>query len=375
MSIEVPGPKRKAEALPKPSNEGSQEPVPSPEPKPDIRQVLYERSRRWQPELRINNAGEWHHTPGLKILRTDRKPGESPSAERGIDARKAAYEFSKEYSKEYRKRLAAELREIRQKYRVDFPSENKERGQLRDAIDKQLAEDSGRAEETNMQAGQQKGAYEAAAAELSLRHREIEALEQAIERKKNSYVRSFAAAATLRLGFVEESHETRLKRLRHETEALQRDVSVKKHTAESAQSSAENIGLANQGSTSTLLWYRGQLEDLILDQAETDVLKQKIASFYENQLGIKDDWEQTQRLREVAFQSRQHNVLFLHGINLAPAEHMANTADNNPTLNTRALTGIAKAELLLGLEPTISTSTVLLDERARQPNAGGAMYV
>lgn len=104
------------------------------------------------------------------------------------------------------------------------------------------------------------------------------------------------------------------------------------------------------------------MEDVILDDAELIAAKEEIAKFYEEQGGLKDDFEREQErgLRSVHEVSKNRQVLFLHGLPSGGLE--ANTEQNNPNIATSAMTFLDRAKTLVGLEPTISASTKHLSE-------------
>ena len=252
--------------------------------------------------LKIDNEGRWHHSRGLRIVQTERKHGdESPTAvERGLDARKESYAFSKEFSCEYRKRLAAELREIRQKYRTDVPSENRERSSLRNAIDKRLSEDQGRTVEIQESKQQSEAEYQMALTELEAIHLEIATLETQLETKKTALLNRFAVSLKTSLGFItgETHQEQSLKEKREVARSLQEDVWDKHRKIAPTQWDLENVRRKAKMDAQFFQREKEGLKDLVLDESEVDTTKKKIVDFYENQLGIKDDWENTQQQRE-----------------------------------------------------------------------------
>lgn len=285
-------------------------------------------------------------------------PEEEVVEEGSIDPQKEAYAFSKEFSREYRSRLAKELWSIRKKHRVEVPAENESRAKLRELIDEKLEVERERVILADHKYTSAEDAEQAAKVELQEREREVAELESQLENEKSSIVNKIKGW----VGLVtpEWKTERELSIAQDRAVAVAEDARFKE--SELVLERERRAGLQASGEYRvTSLWQEsGRVQDIVLDEVETDVLKQKINDFYTKQLEVKNDWETTQAERSINRQAKQHNVVFLHG--LPQGEFMANTAENNPTLKTSELSAKAKADLVVGLEPTISVSTFSLDE-------------
>ncbi|MSU54980.1 MAG: hypothetical protein EXS46_00390 [Candidatus Taylorbacteria bacterium] len=103
----------------------------------------------------------------------------------------------------------------------------------------------------------------------------------------------------------------------------------------------------------------GECEEIVLDETELKKAKEEIRKFYEDQKGIHDIFEQDKiKERDIANISQDKKVLFLHTL---PIEGlMGNTSENNSILDTENITSIDKMRIVLGIEPTLSVSTINL---------------
>ena len=111
---------------------------------------------------------------------------------------------------------------------------------------------------------------------------------------------------------------------------------------------------------------RKNMRDRYLFMAESDgaieadefkkQLEEEMRMFYLRQEDIKEEFERDEKLRSVEAISKNEGVLFIHTLPLG--ENMKNTSQNNSFVNTEGMDFTTKIKLVLGLEPTISCSTL-----------------
>ena len=102
----------------------------------------------------------------------------------------------------------------------------------------------------------------------------------------------------------------------------------------------------------------GECEEVAIDSSEMKEAKEEIRKFYDEQKGIHDIFEQEKnKERDVENISKEKEVLFVHTLPLR-SDWMASTSGNNPNLDTENMTSIDKAGVVLGIEPTLSVSTI-----------------
>lgn len=269
------------------------------------------------------------------------------------ETQKEAYAFSKEYSREYRTRLAKDLWAIRKRHRVDMPAENEGRAKLRRLLDVKLEEEQERAmlaERHYKSAAEEKTAAET---ELQLREKEIADIALSLDREKNSILGRIKGWVDSGSAKLTKERTLSLSQL-HVDQASEAARVSNIELLRARERRVEAYG-ASEASITKLWQESSAIQDIVLDESETDAITQKIHEFYGKQLDVRRDWETTQTARSIDKNAREHEVVFLHG--LPQGEFMANTADNNPTLNTSGLSARAKADIVMGLEPTISVST------------------
>lgn len=105
-----------------------------------------------------------------------------------------------------------------------------------------------------------------------------------------------------------------------------------------------------------------ETQDVILDKSSLDDAKKELSDFYAEQSDLKSKFESETQERDVETISREKGYIFFHGV---PTKNrtMKNTAENNPLLKTGVMTTEDKLSLLMGIEPTISASTLKRGEK------------
>jgi len=100
-----------------------------------------------------------------------------------------------------------------------------------------------------------------------------------------------------------------------------------------------------------------EIEGVILDTSSLDESRDALREFYQEQSELKSTFESEAQMRDVESLSKKEGYVFLHGV---PTKNrgMKNTAENNPTISTTAMSTKEKLSLLMGLEPTISASII-----------------
>lgn len=102
----------------------------------------------------------------------------------------------------------------------------------------------------------------------------------------------------------------------------------------------------------------GECEEILLDDNELKEAKKEAHKFYEEQKDIHDVFEKEKdKGRDVTSISKEKRVLFLHALPL-DGYGMGNTSENNPNIDTEKMTSVDKTRIVLGIEPTISVSTI-----------------
>ncbi len=99
----------------------------------------------------------------------------------------------------------------------------------------------------------------------------------------------------------------------------------------------------------------GEEESVILDISSLQAAKSALDAFYKEQADLKSSFEGEEKSRDVEALSKEKGYIFLHGIP-TKNRNMNNTAENNPALKVAGMSTQDKLSLLMGLEPTISTS-------------------
>ncbi len=92
------------------------------------------------------------------------------------------------------------------------------------------------------------------------------------------------------------------------------------------------------------------------EQDRTEVRK-KLDEFYKDQAGLNEQFEKEQGARSVEEISKKEGVLFIHAMSLA-GEVQNGSEYNNSVINGGAVDIKTKLKLIMGLEPTLSCSTI-----------------
>ncbi len=220
--------------------------------------------------------------------------------------------FTKEYSSFWRDELSKKIHDIRSKYnekKVLVEKENLERTDKKTEIQ----------------------------SEISVIEKEINKIQANIETHKLSLEKEKGRMTYRIASFIgyrkELPEEAQISNLEDKSKNLQEDVGQKK----------------------ILL---SESSEIILDQNESEEAEKEILKFYEEQKGIQDVLEKEKnKERDIASISKEKKVLFLHTLPV-DGYGMNNTSENNKNLDTKTMTSIDKARMILGIEPTISVSSV-----------------
>ena len=215
-------------------------------------------------------------------------------------------EFSKRYSIAGRKKIAEEIRELRFQY---------------------FKKEKGNPERQSVITEQEKS-IELLQKEKDEIEEEIKALEDEVEQRKARLWHRISSIFR-RMEIEQELHiEPKKKKL----EELKRDIE-------------DRFKIISE------------TESIILDTSSLEEAKINLNGFYKEQSDLKSTFENEERSRDVETLSKEKSYIFLHGI---PTKNrgMNNTAENNPALNTTAMSTEDKLALLVGLEPTIAVSII-----------------
>jgi hypothetical protein len=274
--------------------------------------------------------------------------------------------FSKEHSSSFRKKLANEILDMRRKYRVDIPLEHEENAEKRAKLNNEF--ETSRESERNQVAAAQE-AYESTQSEYEsweAQKTELDNLQADLDKRKSSMW-----SQLFRKNQLENEDSELISRrgnLPREIRAV--EIDTERQNYERKNAAFEQGTERGQRNLDLSL---SKIQDTVIDDAWAQKAKGKMRSFYENQIGVKQEWEMSQRERSIGENSLKHNVVFLHGIPFG--ETMGNTEGNNPHLKAAAMTGEEKTLFLAGLEPTISVSSFQLDkESPTDLQRGGLAY-
>ena len=100
-----------------------------------------------------------------------------------------------------------------------------------------------------------------------------------------------------------------------------------------------------------------ETREVILESSGLNDAKEELKNFYDEQSEIKNKFEEEREQRDLSKISREKGVTFIHGLPLDNFE-MNNTSENNTLIDTREVDAQAKIQMILSLEPTLSTSTI-----------------
>lgn len=100
-----------------------------------------------------------------------------------------------------------------------------------------------------------------------------------------------------------------------------------------------------------------ETKEVILESAGLEEAKKELKSFYSEQSAIKSRFEEEREQRDLARVSKEKGVAFIHGLPLDNFE-MNNTSANNAVIDSQNVDAQSKIQMIMGLEPTLSTSTV-----------------
>ncbi|MEI7426106.1 MAG: hypothetical protein WCK16_04260 [Candidatus Moraniibacteriota bacterium] len=105
-----------------------------------------------------------------------------------------------------------------------------------------------------------------------------------------------------------------------------------------------------------------ETQNVVLASSGLEETREELKSFYSEQAEIKSQFEEEREQRDVKKISQDKGIIFLHGLPLEGLRAMNNTSMNNPGVKTTEISEEEKLKVLLGLEPTISSSAVRKDE-------------
>lgn len=108
-----------------------------------------------------------------------------------------------------------------------------------------------------------------------------------------------------------------------------------------------------------------ETREVILESSELDEAKEELEKFYSEQSEVKSKFEEEREQRDLTRISREKGVLFFHGMPLSSFDTNS-TEGHNLTLNTREIDVQSRIQMVVGLEPTLSMSTI----NENKPNKG-----
>lgn len=100
-----------------------------------------------------------------------------------------------------------------------------------------------------------------------------------------------------------------------------------------------------------------EVRDAILESSDMENAKSLLKDFYNEQSEIKTKLEEEREQRDLAKIAKERGVTIVHGLPLDSFE-MNNTSENNTLINTKEVDAQSKIQMILGIEPTLSTSTI-----------------
>ncbi|MCX6736069.1 MAG: hypothetical protein NTZ13_03215 [Candidatus Parcubacteria bacterium] len=217
-----------------------------------------------------------------------------------------AYDFTKKYSGFWRDQMAEKIREIRASVREKKAS-----------IANQNLENTTKKEATEIEIAN----LENSAGEIQ---KNIEVKQGELEKEKNKITYKIANFFGIK---KELPGEPGLSDLEIKSENLQKNIAEKKEII-------------------------NEFGEVVLDENEADEAKNELRKFYEEQSGIKEKFEQEKsKERDINSLSQEKNVIFLHTL-----QYDSDTAN----FGKIKVTAMDRARMVMGVEPTISVSTVNL---------------
>lgn len=141
---------------------------------------------------------------------------------------------------------------------------------------------------------------------------------------------------------------------RSELSVLEQDLESKRATLDQVKADI----LERQG----LLVESNRLAEADNDRAE---VRSELDKFYNNQSGLKEQFEGEQKARSVEEISKREGVFFIHSMPLV-GEVQTGSEYNNAVIDGRSVDIKTKLELILGLSPTLSCSTIKSGDSASQ---------
>ncbi len=139
-------------------------------------------------------------------------------------------------------------------------------------------------------------------------------------------------------------------------EEIQKQIDLLKKLEDSIQEKYEAIAEA---------------EDIITSDVEIKEIEKTIADFYHEMAFQKNKFESDKEARSVEKISKEKDVLFCHAIRLSDIPKAFDSfAPNNELVDTHKLSAEYKIKMILGIEPTISVSTIDKEHQILVSNFG-----
>lgn len=279
----------------------------------------------------------------------------NPSLE--VENKNDMIKFSKEFSSHERSALAAEIWQLRHKYKKDLPSKNEQkrikRGSALAKMDT-IQSEYDTVEKEVQETQEIKEEVEVLKLELSEISEKIE------ERKQSLLKRWFGRTRTQELD--EES-----KKKQQKLEKISRVLGTKINLESQHEEISLRLKYAQQETERIIR----ETEEVIIDEGWNDLTKKKISDFYGEQSELKKNWESGSR-RNIKTQSIERNTIFAHGIPME--QDYALAFDKKRMINGRDMSFEERALIAVALEPALSVSSKKLEYNGEMENKNRMAY-
>ena len=312
-----------------------------------------------------------------KILEKDAQEKEVIAKGRNLITEKATEklelsEFSKRHSGFYRKEIAQNIRKLRFQYQTKLREKPEEIESLRLSVEK----DQSIIEETKIQKMSDKESHKKLVEQKNEIESEIKELKAGLEKRKNSFLykiqERFIPNKLSQENFeILRSSGMTKDNIKHKL--YQKDFEIfeniqkKEDDSEGLKASLETAekklqeksALLEQLKTSVEQKYQqiNEAEEIVNSDSELKEAEKTLSDFYSAMKTEKDQLDKEGKERSVAEISREKNVLFCHSISLDVIKDTA-FSQNNRLVKTNEFGPEEKIKMLLGVEPTISVSTI-----------------
>ncbi len=310
-----------------------------------------------------------------KIIKNDAKSEISKITDLSGETRLGLSEFSKRYSAFYRNQIAQKINNLRFKYNAKLKEKPAEISYLNLAIEEEKALMQETTEKKINDEESQKNIQE----QREKINSEIEELKVGLDKRKNSFIyriqRAFNNGNEITEELVKLFESEGLTKDNIKSKLYQKDFDIvqaiknKKNDFENINASLEakqneineHNKLLEKLKNSIENKYKSinEAEEIINDDSEIKEIDQTIINFYNEMASQKEIIESEKKERSVAEISKDKNVLFCHAIpmGMLPVGDVS-FSQNNKLVDTHKMGPEEKIKMILGIEPTISVSTI-----------------